>query len=73
MGVFFLISQKLFWLIKFAQKSESTPKSDHLTAKLYEFLMKRIGSPKNGNICAFFRQMLRVASSTFRKRPPKCP
>ena len=47
--------------MKLAQKSEFTLQKWSLNTKFYEFLMKRIGSPKNGNI----RQMSRVAGTRF--------
>ena len=51
--------------MKLAQMSELTPQKWSLNTKIYEFLMKRIGSSKNGNIRAFYRQMSRVVSTRF--------
>ena len=51
--------------MKLAQKSELTPQKWSLNTKIYEFLMKRIGSSKNGNIRVFFSQMSRVVSMRF--------
>ena len=39
--------------MKLAQKSKFTPQKWSLNTKIYEFLKKRIGSPKNGNIRVF--------------------
>ena len=45
-----------------------------LNTKIYEFLMKRIGSPKHGNIRAFFAKCRESPVRTFRKKDPhKCP
>ena len=66
--VFSLISQKLFWLMKLAQKSEFTPQKCLLNTNIYEFLMKRIGSPKNGNIRIFFAKCRESSVRAFRKK-----
>ena len=56
--------------MKLAQKSELTPQKWSLNTKIYEFLMKRIGSSKNGNIRAFFAKCRESSVRAFRKKTP---
>ena len=63
-GVFFPnITEAI--LVDEISTTELTPQKWSLNTKIYEFLMKRIGSSKNGNIRVFFRQMSRVVSTRF--------
>ena len=55
--------------MKLAQKSEFTPQKCLLNTNIYEFLMKRISSPKNSNI--FFYQHL-LNSPQMDKRQRMC-
>ena len=58
-------------MMKLAQKSELTPQKWSLNTKIYEFLMKRIGSSKNGNIRVFFSPNVASRQYTLlEKRPP---
>ena len=41
-----------------------------MNTKVDEFPMKLIGSPKNGNICAFFAKCRESQVRAFRKRTP---
>ena len=43
-------TENLFWMMKIAQMSEFTPQKLSLTTKVDEFLLSRIGCPKNGYI-----------------------
>ena len=56
--------------MKLAQKSEFTPQKWSLNTNTYEFLMKRIGFPKNCNIQAFFDKCCESSVRTFRKKTP---
>ena len=56
--------------MKLAQKSELTPQKWSLNTKIYEFPMKMMGSPNNGNIRAFLPNVASRQHALLEKRPP---
>ena len=56
--------------MKLARKLEYIPQKWSLNTKIYEFLMKMIGSPKNGNLRALFVKCRGRQYALLEKRPP---
>ena len=69
-GVFFLISQNLFCMMKIANKVRIYPqKNDHFAPKLMSFYCQGQVSPKMV-IYGFFGEMSRAAGTQFKKKDP---
>ena len=59
--------------MKLARKLEFIPQKWSLNTKIYEFLMKMIGSPKNGNTRVFLPNVASCLYTVLEKDPSKCP